>query len=95
VCFTVLLGVAGGGQAAERSSPDDSAAGFPARPVRLIIPFPPGGSNDIMGRYFAQYLTERVGKQVVVDNRPGGQHPRRSMSDRVRKWGPTTISGIQ
>jgi tripartite-type tricarboxylate transporter receptor subunit TctC len=71
VCFTVLLGVAGSGLAAERGSPDDSAAGFPARPVRLIIPFPPGGSNDIMGRYFAQYLTERLGKQVVVDNRPG------------------------
>jgi tripartite-type tricarboxylate transporter receptor subunit TctC len=71
VCFTVLLGVAGSGQSAERGSPDDSAAGFPARPVRLIIPFPPGGSNDIMGRYFAQYLTERLGKQVVVDNRPG------------------------
>jgi len=71
VCFTALLGVAGGGQAAERGSPGDSAAGYPARPIRLIIPFPPGGSNDIMGRYFAQYLTERLGKQVVVDNRPG------------------------
>jgi len=71
VWFSVLLGVAGSGQAAERGSPDDSAAGFPARPIRLIIPFPPGGSNDIMGRYFAQYLTERLGKQVVADNRPG------------------------
>jgi tripartite-type tricarboxylate transporter receptor subunit TctC len=71
VCFAVLLGVAGGGQAAQRGSPDDSAAGYPARPIRLIIPFPPGGSNDIMGRYFAQYLTERLGRQVVVDNRPG------------------------
>jgi len=70
-CFTLLLGVAGSGQAAQRSAPDDSAAGYPARPVRLIIPFPPGGSNDIMGRYFAQYLTERLGKQVVADNRPG------------------------
>ncbi len=71
VGFAVLLGVAGSGQAAQRGSPDDSAAGYPARPIRLIIPFPPGGSNDIMGRYFAQYLTERLGKQVVVDNRPG------------------------
>jgi len=71
VCFTALLAAAGSGEAAQRGSPDDSAAGYPARPVRLIIPFPPGGSNDIMGRYFALYLTDRLGKQVVVDNRAG------------------------
>ena len=69
-CFTVLLAAAGSAQAAQRASPDDSA-GYPARPIRLIIPFPPGGSNDIMGRYLALYLTERLGKQVVADNRPG------------------------
>jgi len=71
VCFTILLASAGSGQAAQRGSPDDSATGYPARPIRLIIPFPPGGSNDIMGRYLALYLTERLGKQVVADNRPG------------------------
>src|SRR5512134_2840512 len=71
VCFAMLLGVAGSGQAAQPGSPDDSLAAYPARPIRLIIPFPPGGSNDIMGRYLALYLTERLGKQVVVDNRPG------------------------
>ncbi|MEQ1772569.1 MAG: tripartite tricarboxylate transporter substrate-binding protein [Burkholderiales bacterium] len=48
-----------------------SAADYPTRPVRMIVPFPPGGSNDIMGRYFAQYLSERVGRSVVLDNRPG------------------------
>lgn len=36
-----------------------------------MVPFPPGGSNDIIARYFAHYLTERFGKQVVVDNRAG------------------------
>ena len=71
VCFTVLLAAAGSGQAAQRGPAEDSAAGYPARPIRLIIPFPPGGSNDIMGRYLALYLTERLGKQVVADNRPG------------------------
>jgi tripartite-type tricarboxylate transporter receptor subunit TctC len=71
VCFTLLLAAAGSGQAAQRAKQDDSAAGYPARPIRLIIPFPPGGSNDIMGRYLALYLTDRLGKQVVVDNRPG------------------------
>ena len=37
----------------------------------MIVPFPPGGSNDIMGRYIAQYYTERFNRQVVLDNRPG------------------------
>ena len=45
---------------------------FPSRPLRLIIPFPPGGSTDPMGRMIAQRLTERWGQSVVVDNRPGG-----------------------
>jgi tripartite-type tricarboxylate transporter receptor subunit TctC len=49
----------------------DSAPGYPARPIRMIVPFPPGGSNDIMGRYFGNYLTERLGRQVVMDNRAG------------------------
>jgi tripartite-type tricarboxylate transporter receptor subunit TctC len=48
-----------------------SAGDYPSRPIRMIVPFPPGGSNDIMGRYFAHYLTERLGRQVVLDNRPG------------------------
>ena len=44
---------------------------YPARPVRLIIPFPPGGSTDIVGRVAAQNLTELWGVQVLVDNRGG------------------------
>ena len=45
---------------------------YPSRPVRYIIPFPPGGSTDPMGRMVAAKLTERMGQQVIVDNRPGG-----------------------
>ncbi len=45
---------------------------YPSRPVRFIIPYPPGGSTDPMGRMIATKLTERWGQSVVVDNRPGG-----------------------
>ena len=45
---------------------------FPARPVRIIVPFPPGGSTDPMARMIAARLNERWGESVVVDNRPGG-----------------------
>ena len=48
-----------------------AAQTYPSKPVRLIIPFPPGGSNDIVGRFIATKLTERLGKQVVADNRGG------------------------
>jgi tripartite-type tricarboxylate transporter receptor subunit TctC len=44
---------------------------YPARPIRFIIPFPPGGGNDILGRAFAERLGERMGQQWVVDNRGG------------------------
>jgi tripartite-type tricarboxylate transporter receptor subunit TctC len=48
-----------------------TAQGYPTKPVRLIVPFPPGGSNDVVGRIVATQLGERLGKQVVVDNRGG------------------------
>ncbi len=60
-----VLGVIGG--AANVMAAD----AYPVRPIRLIIPFPPGGSNDVVGRVIAQQLSERLGQQVVVDNRGG------------------------
>jgi tripartite-type tricarboxylate transporter receptor subunit TctC len=48
------------------------AQNYPARPIRLVVPFPAGGSNDIVGRVVAQGLGDRLGKQVIVDNRAGG-----------------------
>jgi tripartite-type tricarboxylate transporter receptor subunit TctC len=45
---------------------------YPNRPVRLIVPYAPGGNGDLVGRIVADGLTARLGQQVVVDNRPGG-----------------------
>ena len=44
---------------------------FPNKPVRWVIPFPPGGSNDLLGRFIGARLGERLGQQVVIDNRGG------------------------
>ena len=46
-------------------------AGFPARPIRLIVPFSPGGGPDVSARRIAEALAARLGKQVIVDNRVG------------------------
>jgi tripartite-type tricarboxylate transporter receptor subunit TctC len=52
------------GQASERVV-------YPARPIRLVVPWPPGGGADSVGRAIAQDLTGALGRQVIVDNRPG------------------------
>jgi tripartite-type tricarboxylate transporter receptor subunit TctC len=49
-----------------------SAQTFPNRPIRVIVPYPPGGSNDIMGRLVGQKFSEGLGVQVIIDNRGGG-----------------------
>src|SRR5215470_12205299 len=48
------------------------AQAYPSRPVRLIVPVAPAGASDITARLIGQWLSERLGQQFVIDNRPGG-----------------------
>jgi len=48
------------------------AQSFPSRPVRMVVPYPPGGANDIVARLLAPSLTQQLGQNVIVDNRGGG-----------------------
>ncbi|MBL8383301.1 MAG: tripartite tricarboxylate transporter substrate binding protein [Burkholderiales bacterium] len=59
------------GAAVLATAPCLAQSDYPAKPLRLIVPFPAGGSTDIVGRVVAQRLAERLGRQVVVDNRGG------------------------
>jgi tripartite-type tricarboxylate transporter receptor subunit TctC len=46
-------------------------AAYPEKPIRWIIPYPPGGSNDVLARYIGIKLSQRIGQQIVIDNRGG------------------------
>jgi len=49
-----------------------TAQSYPAKPIKLIVPFPPGGPIDTMARFMAQPLSARLGQSIVIENRPGG-----------------------
>ena len=53
------------------ASPAIGADAFPARPVRIIIPFAPGGSTDLIGRVVSRQLSEQYGRPFLVENRTG------------------------
>ena len=67
----VVLGLLAGAWPAVQCAAQSGAGNFPSRPVRRIIPFPPGGSNDVLGRYLGVKLGDRLGQQIVIDNRAG------------------------
>jgi len=67
---------------------------YPAKPIRMILAFPPGGPTDINARNFAQKLSEQMGQQVVVDNRPGaGGNIAAEMVARAPADGYTVLNG--
>src|SRR5436853_103505 len=65
VIYFALAGVASAQPAGK------SEQAYPYKPIRLIVPYAPGGSSDIIARLFGQRLTETMGQTFVVDNRPG------------------------
>jgi len=69
--YLAVLGLLAVALPAAHSAAQPPAAGFPDKPVRIIVPFPPGGSNDMLIRYLGIKLTDRLGQQIVVDNRGG------------------------
>ena len=65
---------------------------YPSRPVRLIVPYPPGGGTDIVARAVAQKLLENTGQPVVIENKPGASEligtdaTAKSAPDNIQSW---------
>src|SRR6266581_2720655 len=68
-----FLQLAAGAAALPAVSKIAQAQAYPTRPVRLIVGFAPGGSADITARLIGQWLSERLGQAVIIENRPGAR----------------------
>ena len=66
-----FLGLAAGAAALPAASRIAQAQAYPSRPVRIIVGFPPGGATDIQARLMGQWLSDRLGQQFIIENRPG------------------------
>ncbi|MBW8854950.1 MAG: tripartite tricarboxylate transporter substrate binding protein, partial [Bradyrhizobium sp.] len=67
-----FLQLAAGAAALPLTSGNVSAQAYPARPVRLVIGYTPGGSADLTARLMGQWLSEKLGQSFIIENRPGG-----------------------
>ena len=67
-----LLQIAGTATACTLFARTGFAEAYPSRPIRWIVPFPAGGTTDVEARLLAQWLSQRLGQQVIVENKPGG-----------------------
>ena len=65
----LMLGALGGGLLA--SSVARAADAWPSKPIRIVVPYPPGGSSDIIARSITQPLSEALKQSVIIDNKPG------------------------
>jgi tripartite-type tricarboxylate transporter receptor subunit TctC len=66
-----FLHLAAGASALPAVSRIARAQSYPTRPVRMIVPFAPGGTTDVLARLMGQWLSERLGQQLIIENRPG------------------------
>src|SRR5262245_57096207 len=66
-----FLRLAAGAVGLSAGAPFAHAQHYPTRPVRVVVGFPPGGPTDVFARTIAQRLSERLGQQFVIENRPG------------------------
>src|SRR5687768_18582747 len=67
------LGLATSTMLAARTLPASAQRSFPVRPLRLVVPVPAGGPDDLIGRTFAQRFGGFLGQSVIVENKPGGE----------------------
>ncbi len=67
-----FLRLAAGAAAVPAVSHVATAQAYPARPIHLIVPFPPGGTIDLVARLIGQWLNDRLGQQIIIENKPGG-----------------------
>src|SRR5262245_24452015 len=69
--LSLLAGIAIAGASMSEISAQDSAAGFPNRPIRIVVGFGAGGGNDLVARTVGPKLSEILGQPVVIENKPG------------------------
>lgn len=93
-CSPLRIASAGLALFAAAAATQAAETGYPIRPIRMIIPFPPGGSADPLGRAFAAWYSDKLGVTVVADNRPGaGTAIAHTLAARAAPDGYTLILG--